>query len=133
MTRETAIRTGKAQTMNQCVFTGAEGTDGAHCFSAGDFPELADLPENIFAMNRRHHSLRGKACFDFCQVDGVDRVRPVSERLWMLENMVLDDLRPLVWKKLRKLRQWCEIRQVDWPEPEKPADIAPLLYAERLA
>lgn len=133
MTRETAIRTGKAQTMNLCVFTGMPNGDGAHLYPAGYYPQLSDIPENIFMINRRHHSWRGKPCFDFKQVDGVDIVRPVSERLWMLENMVIDDLRHLVWKKLRFLRAWCEIRRIGVPVVEKPSDIESMMYAERLS
>lgn len=132
MAHEQASRSGKAQTEGRCVFTGTSGVDGAHCFPAGDFRRLADVPENIFTMNRNYHSVRGKPCFDFVQRDGVDVVRPVSQRLWMLENLTIDEPRSIVRKKLSVVRMWCEMYDIEYPEPEKPEDYEKLIYQGRL-
>lgn len=128
MTRENAIRHGKAQTESRCVFTGTTGVDGAHWYSAGDFPALADVPENIFAMYRECHSMSGLACFDFKQVEGVDTVRSVAERRWLLENITLDDLLPMVRKKIHVVGMWCKKLGVEFPDAIQPSDY----YALRL-
>jgi hypothetical protein len=133
MAHEQASRSGKAQTGGRCVFTGLAGTDGAHWYPAGDFTLLADVPENIFAMERNHHSVRGKPCFDWTQVDGVDVVRPVAQRRWMLENLTLDEFRAMVHKKIRVVGLYCNAHDIEFPEAEKPADYEALIYQGRLA
>lgn len=132
MAHDNAKRIGKAQTQGLCVFTGVSGTDGAHLFSAGDYPELSDTPENIFAISRNHHSVRGQPCFDFLQRDGVDIVRPVSQRIWMLLNLSIEEMRPIIHRKLRVVKMWCERLDIQYPEVEKPEDYEKLIYQDRL-
>ncbi len=119
-----ATREGKAQTENRCVFTGLHGVDGAHLFSCSQYPELSDIPENIFAMVRNHHSTPDNACFDW-RIDKT--IRDISERLWMLKNMVIDDLRGKVSQKLRGLEYQCSKLGVRFPSDEKPEDYEQLL------
>lgn len=133
MSRALAVNIGKMQTQGRCVFTGLAGTDGAHFFPAGDFTILADVPENIFSMVRNHHSVRGKPCFDWVQRDGVDIVRPVAQRRWMLENMSLDEFRPMVFKKIRVVGLYCNAHEIDFPDAEKPEDYEALIYQDRLS
>lgn len=133
MAHELASRAGKAQTDGRCVFTGTVGVDGAHCYSANDYTQLADVPENIFAMNRNHHSVRGRPCFDFVQRDGVDIVRPVAQRIWMLLHLTLDEFRPMIKKKLNVIQLYCEKHGIEFPEPEKPEDYEVLIYQGRLS
>lgn len=133
MAHENAMRSGKAQTDGRCVFTGLAGVDGAHFFSAGEYRRLADVPENIFAMNREYHSIPGKPCFDFLQRDGVDIVRPVAQRRWMLENLTLDEFRVIIKKKIHVVQLWCDMYAIDFPEAEKPEDYEALIYQKRLS
>ena len=133
MAHESAQRAGKAQTQGRCVFTGTIGVDGAHWYPAGDFTLLADVPENIFAMHREHHSMRGKPCFDFVQRDGVDIVRPIAQRRWMLENLTLDEFRGIIHKKIRVVGLYCNAHDIEFPDAEKPEDYEALIYRVRLA
>lgn len=132
MAHESAQRAGKAQTNGRCVFTGLVGVQGAHWYSAGDYTRLADVPENIFAMVPSHHSVRGKPCFDWVQRNGVDIVRPVAQRRWMLENMTLDEFRGIIHKKIRVVGLYCNAHNVEYPDAEKPEDYEALIYQERL-
>ena len=119
------MRLGKAATGGLCVFTGLAGCDGAHLFPAGDFPQLADCEFNIFAVSRDCHSVRGQPCFDWKQVDGVDIVRPVSERIWMLHNMIPEvmwDYQAEMICRLLWLNAECNLVGVEYPEPVKPSD-----------
>lgn len=127
-----ASRVGKAATEGRCVFTGLIGVDAAHLFSAGDYPELADIPENIFAMVRKIHSVPDASCFDFTYKYGVRKVRPVAERIWLLRTYGLDELKHIINKKLRVVALWCEAKNIDFPEPQRPADYDELVYQERL-
>lgn len=123
---------GKAQTQGRCVFTGLAGADGMHWYPANDFTLLADVPENIFAGVRNHHSVRGKPCFDWLQRDGVDIVRPVDQRKWMLENLTLDEFRPIIHRKIRIVGLWCEKHGYDFPDAKRPEDYEALIYQGRL-
>lgn len=133
MNRSHAVATGKAQTHGRCLFTGTIGVDGAHWYPAGDFAALADVPENIFAMNRDHHSVRGRPCFDFVQRDGVDIVRPVAQRRWMLENLCLEEFRHIVHKKIRVVGLYCEAHNIEFPDAVMPEDYHALIYQGRLS
>lgn len=119
------MRLGKAATGGLCVFTGLAGCDGAHLFPAGDFPQLADCEFNIFAVSRDCHSVRGQPCFDWKQVDGVDIVRPVSERVWMLMYMTPENMwgyYHIIRQKLILLADECARVGVIYPDPVKPSD-----------
>lgn len=133
MSRNSAIQTGKAQTDGRCVFTGTIGVDGAHFYPAGDFTALADVPENIFAMNRDHHSVRGKPCFDFLQRDGVDIVRPISQRRWILENLCMEQFKHIVHKKIRVVSLYCNAHDIEFPDSQEPEDYRALIYQGRLS
>ena len=122
MTRANAVLYGKAATSNRCIFTGLSGADGMHWYAVRPFPALADVPENIFAGVRGCHSVRGSACFDWKQVNGVDVERPVSERRWILENLSLDEFRPLVRKKIHVVGLYCEKFGIEFPDAEQPSD-----------
>lgn len=98
----------------QCVFTGLAGIDGAHIFPAGDFPALADFPENIVPAVRMCHAL-----FD-TRADGSRR--PVSEKLWILRRITIEDIRPRINKALRLLSMRCTILHIDFPEEVAPYD-----------
>lgn len=132
MAHESAIRTGKGQTMGRCVFTGMVGVDGAHWYSARKYPQLADVPEVVFAMRRDHHWVLGKPCFDWKQIEGVDIERPVSERRWMLENMTLDEFRGIIRKKIHVVGLWCMQYNIEFPAPERPTDYEELVNQGRL-
>jgi hypothetical protein len=131
MAHDNAIRVGKADTDGRCVFRGTTGTDGAHLFPAGDFHALADYFTNVFAVSRDLHSTPDKACFDFKWVNGVRQVRPVSERIWMLENMSLDEFRGQIRQKLDSLAYFCEQLNIEFPESEKPSDYYSLIRGLR--
>lgn len=115
------------------MFTGTMGADGAHWYPAGDFHALADVPENIFAMRRDHHSVRGKPCFDWVQRNGVDVVRPIAQRRWMLENLVLEEFKHMVHKKIRVVGLYCNACDIEFPAAERPEDYEALIYQGRLA
>lgn len=111
MTRESAITAAKKAFDGRCIFTGLSGADGAHIYPAGDFPALADCEWNIVPIVRQCHSVRGQPCFDFRQVDGIDIVRPVPERLWMVVNMMPEemwDYRSVVTRRLQLLALECD-------------------------
>lgn len=133
MTRANAILIGKGSTEGRCVFTTLTGVDAAHFYPAGDYPALADLPENIFSMVRHLHSVIGKPCFDFLQRDGVDIVRPVSQRRWMLENMTHEDFRRAIKVKIMVVGGVCEAHDIEFPDAEKPEDYVALIYQSRLS
>lgn len=103
-----------------CVFTGLAGIDGAHIVPAGDSKLLADFPQNIVPAVTYLHAL-----FD-SRVDGSRR--PVSEKIWMLRNLTLDEVRPRINKALRLLALRCEIlrrgkgHNLYVPDPEAPPD-----------
>lgn len=132
MTREQAQREAWRRTDGRCLFTGLSGADPAHAFAAGDFPALANCPFNIFYIVRQCHSVRGEPCFDWKQVKGVDIVRPVAERLWMLTNMVCEpmwDYRGAIRRALQLLAEECGRVRVEYPRmPVCPSDY----YALRL-
>lgn len=132
MAHEQAIRNGKMQTEGRCVFTGTIGVDGAHWYSARKYPILADVPEDVFAMNREYHNVPGKPCFDWKQVDGVDIERPVAERRWMLENLTLQEFRHIIHKKIRIIGMYCNAHDIEFPDAEKPTDYEALIYQGRL-
>jgi len=127
MAHEVAKEQAKRFYFRACVFTGQAGVDGAHIFPAGDFIELADFPENIVPAVRPCHRL-----FDE-RADGTRR--PVSEKIWMLRNLVtIDEMRVRVNKALRMLALRCEaMKRADrhglhFPEMETPKDEKILRY-----
>lgn len=125
MTRAEAQRIAFKNTDGRCIFTGLSGGDPAHVFPAGDYPALANCPWDIFYIVRGCHSVRGEPCFDFLQVEGVDIVRPVSQRIWMIENMMPEamwDYRPRVRRSLQLLAEECGRVGIEYPTPRNPPD-----------
>lgn len=126
MAHEVAKDQAKRFYFRACVFTGQAGVDGAHIFPAGDFPELADFPENIVPAVRSCHRL-----FDE-RADGSRR--PISEKLWMLRHLTLDEISGRVNKALRMLALRCDVlRRPDrhnlyLPDMETPKDEKILRY-----
>lgn len=126
MAHEQAKKFGKAQTDGRCVFSGLAGVDGSHWFPAGDYRLLADVPENIFAMNRALHCEEGTPCFEWKQVEGVNIKRPVAERRWMLEHMIPEEMAdyvPAIRRKISIVGLWCERVGYEFPEAEQPTDL----------
>jgi len=118
MAHELATQQSKRFYGEVCIFSGMPGVDGMHIFSAGKHKLLADFFENIVPGNREHHTGPGGS-FDV-RADGTER--PVAERLWMLRQLSLEEVRPRINKAMRMLALRCEILHIQFPEPEAPID-----------
>lgn len=117
------------QAFGACVFRNTKPVDGAHFYSAGMYPALADIHYNIFPMTRHLHSTPDAACFDWAlNKDSVFVVRSIAERHWILLNLTLIDFRPLIRSRLEFLEQICAIHGIDWQEPTQPEDLHELLH-----
>lgn len=128
---ENAKRIGKKDSGGLCIFRATAPVDAAHIFSAGEYPSLADYFSNIVAVSRDIHSSSDKACLDFKWVNGVRMVRPVAERLWMVQELSLDEFRPMIFEKLHTLENLCEKHKIFFPTPEKPSDYYSLIRGLR--
>ena len=130
--RKKAVASGKRETDNRCIMRGTKGGDGAHLFSAGDYPALADLSSNIFCISRDLHSTPDAPCFDFRRKNEFDRnsariVRPVSERIWILQNLAIEEFRDVILTKLFRCELAAITQDIAFPEPVRPNDLESLL------
>lgn len=99
-----------------------------HFYPAGDFKQLADCEWNLFPGVRWLHSTQDAACFDWAvNADGVRVVRSIAERHWILLNLTLDDVRPLIRIALKSLQYFCTTMNIEWHEPQEPEDLHELL------
>jgi len=112
-----------------CVFTGTQPTDGAHIFSRSTHPQLAADFVNIVPMERGHHSTLS-ACFDK-YADG--SYRDIGEKIYMLQNWTLPEIRQKVKRQIELLRLSCEYHRILWPEIKEPRDADALRYQGRLS
>ena len=111
-----------------CVFTGQKPCDGAHILPVSVYPKLADDFVNIVPMHRSHHSTLA-ACFDK-YADGT--YRDIGEKLYMLQNWTLPEIRQKVRRQIESLRMSCEYHDIQWPEIKEPKDADALRYQGRL-
>lgn len=111
-----------------CVFTGQRPVDGAHIFEVSNYPKLADDFVNIVPMHTSHHSTLS-ACFDK-YADGT--YRNIGEKIYMLQNWTLPEIRQKVKRQIELLRLSCEYHRIHWPEIKEPKDADALRYQERL-
>ena len=111
-----------------CVFTGLGGADAAHIFEVSNYPKLADDFVNIIPIERRHHSTLA-ACFDKYS-DGT--YRDIGEKIYMLQNWTLPEIRQKVKRQIELLRLSCEYHRIQWPEIKEPKDADALRYQGRL-
>ena len=112
-----------------CVFTGQKPCDGAHIFEVSNYPKLADDFVNIVPMHRSHHSTLA-ACFDK-YANG--SYRDIGEKIYMLQNWTLPEIRQKVKRQIELLRLSCEYWSIPWPEIKEPKDADALRYQGRLA
>jgi len=111
-----------------CVFTGIQPCDGAHIFERSNYPQLAADFVNIVLMERGHHSTLA-ACFDK-YANGT--YRDIGEKIYMLENWTLPEIRQKVKRQIELLRLSCEYHRILWPEIREPKDADALRYQGRL-
>ena len=112
-----------------CVFTSSAVFDCAHIFPVSTHPKLADDFVNIVPMHRSHHSTLA-ACFDK-YANG--SYRDIGEKLYMLQNWTLPEIRQKVRRQIELLRLSCEYWSIPWPEIKEPKDADALRYQGRLA
>lgn len=111
-----------------CVFTGQKPVDGAHIFEVSNYPQLADEFLNIVPMCREHHSAL-PSCFDK-YADG--SYRDIGEKIYMLCEWSLPEIRQKVKRQIALLRLSCEYHRIQWPEIKEPKDADALRYQGRL-
>lgn len=111
-----------------CVFTGQRPADGAHVFEVSNYPQLADDFINIVPIERGHHS-GFASCFDR-YADGT--YRDIGEKIYMLQNWTLPDIRQKVKRQVEFLRLSCEYHRIQWPDIKEPKDADALRYQGRL-
>jgi len=129
--RKKAVSSGKLETDNRCIFTGLKSVDGMHFYPANEYPQLADLSSNIFAGSRNRHSSPDHATFDTTFRRGVKLIRPVSERLWMLQNLTLEEFREVILTKIFRCEIACIAADIEFPDPIEPKDLQSLLRGIR--
>lgn len=112
-----------------CVFTGSESSDGAHVFPRSTHPKLAADCVNIVPIERGHHS-GFASCFDR-YADG--SYRDIGEKIYMLENWTLPEVRQKVKRQIGLLKLACEYWSIPWPEIKEPKDADALRYQGRLS
>lgn len=111
-----------------CVFSGVQTADGAHIFPRSTHQKIAADFVNIVPIERLHHSSFA-ACFDK-YADGT--YRDIGEKIYMLQNWTLPDIRQKVKRQIELLRLSCEYHRIHWPEIKEPKDADALRYQERL-
>lgn len=112
---------------DQCIFTGTVGTDAAHIYSAGEFPQLVDCQYNIVPVIRGLHSTLLNACLDY-RADGSHR--PTSEKVWMVKNLCTEDAKYLMFDRLAILFNVCYQKGVRW-DIQEPKDIESIMKMVR--
>ena len=111
-----------------CVFSGVPYGDDAHVFPRSTHPQLSTDVFNRVRIERRHHSTLG-ACFDK-YADGT--YRDIGEKIYMLQNWTLPEIRQKVKRQIELLRLSCEYHRIQWPEIKEPKDADALRYQGRL-
>ena len=129
MAHENAKAKARRAFEGRCVFKGTLGTDAMHFYPGGDFKTLADVEFNLFPGTRSLHSTPDAACFDWAlNEDSVFVVRSIAERHWILRNLTLIDVRPLILSRLISLKMICAVNGIEWHEPKEPEDLHELLH-----